>query len=86
MSDMQKMYGNMFGGPAFPGENTLILNSGNDIVKRIIETANDEGAKEKRELIANYIYDLALLAHKPLKPEEMTEFIGRSTKLLQNML
>jgi molecular chaperone HtpG len=86
MADMQKMYGNMFGGNAFPGENTLILNSGNDIVKRIIETADDEGKKEKRDLIANYIYDLALLSHKPLKPEEMSDFIGRSTKLLQNML
>ena len=86
ISDMQKMYGGMFGGQSFPGENTLILNSENDIVKKIAEMAQTGAEQDKRELIANYVYDLALMAHKPLTPDEMTAFMARSAKLLKSVL
>ena len=86
MADMQKMYGNMFGGQGFPGENTLILNSGNEIIKKIIELIDSEEESEKRDLIANYVFDIALMSHKTLTPDEMNAFISRSIKILQNLL
>lgn len=86
MADMQKMYGNMFGGTVFPGENTLVLNSDNDIIKKIIEYADTEEMQEKRDMIANHVYDLALMAHKTLTADEMSAFITRSTELLKAAL
>ena len=85
-SDMQKIYGNMFGPAAMPGENTLILNSDNDIIRKIIDIADSKEQEGKRDLIANYVYDLALMAHKPLTPDEMTAFIERSTSLLREYI
>ena len=67
MEEMMKMYGmggmdtGMFGGQA-----SLILNADHPLVQYVVE--NKEG--ENVELICKQLYDLALLAHKPLSPQE----------------
>ena len=72
MQDMMKMYNmygmdpNMFGGPA-----TLVLNANNELVQYIFNHKDSE-----------HLYDLAMLSHKPLAPEEMTKFITRSNKIM----
>jgi len=68
MADMMKMYGMAGMGMDIPSNNTLVLNANNDLVKYIL--ANKEG--EKGDLFAKQLYDLALVAHEPLKPEAMT--------------
>ena len=79
MEEMMKMYGmggmdtGMFGGQA-----TLILNAEHPLVKYVVE--HKEG--ENVELICKQLYDLALLAHKPLNPEEMTAFVQRSNQIM----
>ncbi len=81
MSDMMKMYSmNMPGGneDLFAEQETLTLNVGNDLVKYILE--NEEG--ENCDLICRQLYDLAMLAHKPLAPEEMTKFVERSNEIM----
>ena len=79
MEEMMKMYGmggmdtDMFGGQA-----SLILNADHPLVQYVVE--NKEG--ENVELICKQLYDLALLAHKPLSPQEMTAFVQRSNQIM----
>ncbi len=78
MQDMMKMYGmtdmSMFGGEG----QTLVLNAGNSLVQYIL--ANKDG--EYTDLFCQQLYDLAMLAHKPLESSELTAFIERSGKVL----
>lgn len=81
MQDMMRMYNmggfdpSMFGGSA---GTTLVLNSGNALVQYILE--HEEG--EHTKTICEQLYDLALIAHRPLEPEAMTKFINRSNEIL----
>lgn len=80
MQDMMKMY-SMGGGMdmgMFGGGETLILNSANRLVQYILE--NQEG--EHVDLFCKQLYDLAMIAHKPLAAEEMTEFVSRSNEIM----
>ena len=77
MQEMMKMY-NMYGmDPSmFGGDETLVLNVDNDLVKYMFEHADGENV----EMFAQQLYDLACLANKPLAPEAMTAFVARSNK------
>ncbi len=80
MADMMRVY-NMGGmDPSMFGSEgeTLILNAGNKLVKYVLE--NPEG--EHTDMICRQLYDLAVLANKPLEPEEMTAFVARSNEIL----
>ena len=79
MQDMMKMY-NMYGmDPSmFGGDETLVLNVDNDLVKYMFEHADGENV----EMFAQQLYDLACLANKPLAPEAMTAFVARSNKIM----
>ena len=79
MEEMMKMYG--MGGMdtgMFVGQASLILNADHPLVQYVVE--NKEG--ENVELICKQLYDLALLAHKPLSPQEMTAFVQRSNQIM----
>lgn len=79
MEEMMKMYG--MGGMdtgMFSGQASLILNADHPLVQYVVE--NKEG--ENVELICKQLYDLALLAHKPLSPQEMTAFVQRSNQIM----
>lgn len=81
MQDMMKMYsmgGNGMDMGMFGGGETLVLNSGNKLVQYILE--NKEG--EHVDLFCKQLYDLAMIAHKPLAAEEMTEFVARSNEIM----
>ena len=81
MQDMMKMYSmpgmdpSMFGGQGL----TLVLNANNDLVKYIVD--NKDG--ENTPMMCEQLYDLALLSHAPLSPEQMTNFIARSNKIME---
>ncbi|MBR2407882.1 MAG: molecular chaperone HtpG [Lachnospiraceae bacterium] len=80
MQDMMKMY-NMYGmDPSmFGGEGeTLVLNANHPLVKFIFEHKKSKNAS----VICEQLYDLAMLSHKPLAPEEMTKFIERSNEIM----
>lgn len=70
----------------FPEEETLVLNSNNEMVKRIADLYEDENRKEDALTVANHIYDLALLNHRQLEPDAMVKFIERSNSLLMRLL
>ena len=79
MQEMMKMY-NMYGmDPSmFGGQETLILNAGHPLVKALSKEEKPANAK----LICEQLYDLAMISHKPLSPEEMTKFVQRSNEIL----
>ncbi len=78
MQDMMKMYG-MYGMDMGMGtEVTLVLNANHPLVQYVLD--HKEG--EHTAMFCQQLYDLALLSHKPLNPEEMTAFINRSNEIM----
>ena len=81
MQDMMKMYAmpgmdpNMFGAPA----QVLTLNANNTLVKYLFEHGDADNAK----IICEQLYDLAMLSHTTLAPEEMTKFVQRSNEIME---
>ena len=79
MAEMMKMYGmggmdpSMFGSQA-----TLVLNANHPLVKFLVEHKRSKNVS----IICKQLYDLAMLAHKPLSPEEMTAFVQRSNEIM----
>ena len=81
MADMMRMYSmpgmdaSMFGGAE---SETLVLNAANKLVQYVLN--NPEG--EHVDMICCQLYDLAVLANKPLSAEAMTAFVARSNQIL----
>ncbi len=81
MQDMMKMYsagGAGMDDDLFGGGETLVLNSSNKLVQYILN--NKEG--QHTDMFCKQLYDLAIIANKPLKAAEMTEFIARSNEIM----
>lgn len=86
MQDMLKMYGMSGMDPnMFPVERTLVLNSKHPLVKRLM-TPSDDLSEDTKKMICEQLYDLAMLSHMQLPPEEMTKFIKRSNDLLMRLI
>jgi molecular chaperone HtpG len=62
----------------FGSEETLVLNANNKLVQYVAEHKDADNVN----LFCEQLYDLAMLAHKPLSPDEMTRFISRSNEIL----
>ena len=80
MQDMMKMYatrGLDMGNLPKEGQ-TLILNTSNKLVQKILEDQESENS----QMLFEQLYDLARLQNEPLDPEAMTKFVARSNKLL----
>ncbi|MDD3362445.1 MAG: molecular chaperone HtpG [Hespellia sp.] len=79
MEEMMKMYGMAGMDPSMFGSNaTLILNAKHPLVKFVVEHKKSKSVP----IICKQLYDLAMLAHKPLSPEEMTAFVERSNEIM----
>ena len=78
MQEMMKMYGMAGMGMDMGGESTLILNANHPLVTYVVENKDSENTN----IICKQLYDLAMLAHKPLNPDEMTAFVKRSNEIM----
>ena len=79
MQDMMKMYGMAGMDPSMFGTSgTLVLNANHPLVQ-YVQAHKDE---ENTGIFCKQLYDLAMLAHKPLSPEEMTAFVQRSNEIM----
>ena len=81
MQEMMKMHGMAGMDPSMFGQGegeTLILNSNNKLVKYVL----DNPASDNTATICCQLYDLAVLANRPLSAEAMTKFIARSNEIL----
>jgi len=81
MQEMMKMYGMAGMDPSMFGQGegeTLILNSNNNLVKYVLDNPDSDNTAT----ICCQLYDLAVLANRPLSAEAMTKFIARSNEIL----
>ena len=79
MQEMMRMYGNMgMNMDAFPADITLSLNTSHPLIKAIGECENSDTVK----LICQQIYDNARLAQAPLDSKSISDFITRSTEIM----
>lgn len=79
MQDMMKMYGMdsaMFGGGG--GGETLVLNANHPLVQYVEGNPDSDNTS----VVCEQLYDLAILSHKQLSPDEMTKFIARSNQIM----
>ena len=77
MSEMHSFYGM----GESPADLTLVVNTANTAVQALKEA--DEGIRTQA---AQYLYSLALMSYRPLKPEELEKFVATSNQLIQNFL
>ena len=61
---------------------TLVLNSSNELVKYLLK--NREG--EDAEMFAQQLYDLAVIANRPLSADAMTKFVSRSNEIMMKLV
>lgn len=79
MQEMASMFGNMQGVPDFKNEYTLTVNTSSPVIRKLLVN------KENAELIVNYVYDLASIAHGPLSRERMTAFLKRANEIAEKI-
>ncbi len=84
MQDMMKMYtvGGM--GGELPTDETLVLNKNHKLVKYTLEHMYEQD--DLADLVAEQLYDLAVLSHKPLSGEQMNAFIKRSNQIMEKLV
>lgn len=82
MHEMMEMYGMTGMDPSMLGmaaeSMTLTLNANNNLVQYVLD--NPEG--EHTNMFCEQLFDLAMLANKPLEPEQMNKFITRSNQIM----
>ena len=80
MMDMMKMYAMNGFDPAMMGGSgdTLVLNANNSLVQYILNNPDSENIN----IFCEQLYDLALVGHGSLSPEQMTGFIAISNKIM----
>jgi molecular chaperone HtpG len=83
MQEMSKMFGGMDMPGMFEEELTLVLNRSNSLVKMLMVIKDETDRAGDVDLIVRQLFDLAMLSHKPLPTEQMTQFIERSNLLLE---
>lgn len=86
MAEMMKMYSEAgIGGTGMnlgKDTETLVLNSNNKLVKYVLDNPDEEITPT----ICSQLYDLAVLANKPLTAEELTRFVARSNEILTKLI
>lgn len=86
MAEMMKMYSEAgmggFGMDFGKNSETLVLNSNNKLVNYIL----DNPEEDITPTICAQLYDLAVLANKPLTAEELTRFVNRSNEILAKLI
>ncbi len=80
MQEMMRMYG--MADMGMNSESTLVLNANHPLVKYVVDYSEDENVS----LFCKQLYDLAMLAHKPLSAEEMTAFVLRSNQIMMLLM
>ncbi len=86
IAEMMKMYSEAgMGGMGMnlgQDTETLVLNSNNKLVKYVLDNPDEEITPT----ICSQLYDLAVLANKPLTAEELTRFVARSNEILTKLI
>lgn len=86
MQEMSKTYGFYGMAPNTNDGETLVLNNNHHLVQYVLNNHENTEKKVEVKLLCEQLYDLAMLSHKPLSPEAMTNFISRSNDLLLRLV
>jgi len=86
LQEMSKMYGGGFNFPMGDEQTTLVLNQSNSIIKSLYTLKDNLEKKDDVQMICSHIYDLAIMAHKPMDADAMTRFIERSSDILARVI
>ena len=80
MREMMKQWGSA--GMNLPGEKkTFLFNTSHPLTKKLLETTDGE----VRTLIAEELYDMALLGFRRLEADEISRFMARTAKILERL-
>lgn len=66
-------------------EHTLVLNSNHPLIQNLQNLAGKADAEQDVHLICEHVYELAMMAHRPLNPSQMSRFVSNANKVLQMM-
>lgn len=86
MQEMSKTYGFYGMAPNTNDGETLVLNNNHHLVQYVLNNHENTEKEVEVKLLCEQLYDLAMLSHKPLSPEAMTNFISRSNDLLLRLV
>lgn len=67
----------------FPMQYKIVLNTNNDLIAKLVEKSDD---KELTDMMAQQIYDIALMNMRQMTPEELSSFTKRTMEIMQKML
>lgn len=70
------------GGVSFEEEQSLLLNRTSLIIHRLVQLSEDPDKKDLVGLMCQQVADLAMLANKELKPDQLNEYVDRTNKLM----
>ncbi len=86
MKEMSTMWGGDDMSNMFQGEETLVLNNTNNLVKKLMELADNEDNKDNFNLIVRQMYDLALIGSRGIEGDNLEGFIKRSEEILERLV
>ena len=86
MQDLSRFFSGEDASKMFPTEETLVINKNNNLIQKLIILKDLEEKKSDVLLICQQIYDLAMMGHKQLEPDDMTKFIERSNMILEKII
>lgn len=78
INDMNRIYGNMFGDSNEKAQETLMINTASEIVRKLPKLE-----QEQRNLLCRHIYDLAAISQRRPSADELQGFISRSIKVME---
>lgn len=86
MADMLEIYGLInptnFSAKELQSKSTLLVNLNNEIIRFLLESSDEMIVS----LVANQLFDLALMSQQALKPEDVERFINRSETILASTI
>lgn len=65
-----------------PDEHTMVVNLSNPVIKNLLEIQT-QGREDDAAVIAEQVYDLAMLSHRGFDRNQMEAFLERSNKILE---
>ncbi|MGV3525338.1 MAG: molecular chaperone HtpG [Candidatus Sericytochromatia bacterium] len=84
MAEMSRMMQGMSGldTEKLLGEHTLVLNSRHPLIQNL-RKLSDGSDKTTAHLLCEHVYELAMLAHRPLQANDMARFMDNAHRVLQ---
>lgn len=67
----------------FPMKYKVVLNTNNDLIAKLVEKSSD---KETVNMLAEQVFDMALMNLRALTPEEIAEFTKRSIEIMSRII